>query len=138
MRTTTDKLFLVAEGQVRDFDGDLEDYQRWLLDFRKQGMTSIASEERSTMSRKEQRQQNAKTRDEKRPLLQKIQRMEEAMAKHQKEALVIETRLADTTLYEEHNKEKLQSELQAQAALNKQIAHLEKEWLAACEERDKN
>lgn len=35
VRTTTDQLFLVAEGRLQAFDGDLNDYQRWLFDFRK-------------------------------------------------------------------------------------------------------
>jgi ATP-binding cassette subfamily F protein 3 len=36
VRTTTDQLLLVADGQLREFEGDLIDYQKWLLDYRKQ------------------------------------------------------------------------------------------------------
>ena len=135
VRSTTDKLLLVADGKLQDFDGDLDDYQRWLLDFRKQQVVGPASD-KSALSRKEQRQQSAKQREERRPLIKKIQQLENELAKQQKEAIAIETILADVSLYEEQNKDKLQTHLQTQAALNKHIIQLEKDWLAACEERD--
>ncbi len=31
-RSTTDNLYLVHDGKVEPFDGDLEDYQQWLSD----------------------------------------------------------------------------------------------------------
>ena len=36
LRSTTDDLYLVHDGQVEPFDGDLDDYQRWLADSQKQ------------------------------------------------------------------------------------------------------
>lgn len=35
LRSTCDQFWLVGQGQVRDFDGDLDDYQRYLLDHAK-------------------------------------------------------------------------------------------------------
>lgn len=32
IRSTTDDLYLVHDGKVEPFDGDLEDYQQWLSD----------------------------------------------------------------------------------------------------------
>ncbi len=32
IRSTTDNLYLVHDGKVEPFDGDLEDYQQWLSD----------------------------------------------------------------------------------------------------------
>ncbi|WP_256677054.1 ABC-F family ATP-binding cassette domain-containing protein, partial [Pseudomonas sp. PICF6] len=34
LKSTTDNFFLVADGKVEEFDGDLEDYARWLVDYR--------------------------------------------------------------------------------------------------------
>jgi len=34
LKSTTDEFLLVADGRVQAFDGDLEDYARWLIDFR--------------------------------------------------------------------------------------------------------
>ncbi|MBZ4354395.1 ABC transporter ATP-binding protein, partial [Mycobacterium tuberculosis] len=36
IRSTTDDLYLVHDGKVEPFDGDLEDYQQWLSDSQKQ------------------------------------------------------------------------------------------------------
>ncbi|MCI4125849.1 ABC transporter ATP-binding protein, partial [Dickeya dianthicola] len=36
IRSTTDDLYLVHDRKVEPFDGDLEDYQQWLLDAQKQ------------------------------------------------------------------------------------------------------
>ena len=35
VRSTVDQLMLVAEGKLQPFDGDLVDYEKWLLKFRK-------------------------------------------------------------------------------------------------------
>ncbi len=34
LKSTTDEFLLVADGRVQAFDGDLEDYARWLVEFR--------------------------------------------------------------------------------------------------------
>ncbi|WP_155489376.1 ATP-binding cassette domain-containing protein, partial [Cronobacter sakazakii] len=36
IRSTTDDLYLVHDGKVEPFDGDLDDYQQWLSDVQKQ------------------------------------------------------------------------------------------------------
>lgn len=36
LRSTTDDLYLVHDGQVESFDGDLDDYQQWLVDQNRQ------------------------------------------------------------------------------------------------------
>ena len=34
LKSTTDNFYLVADGKVEEFDGDLEDYTRWLVEYR--------------------------------------------------------------------------------------------------------
>lgn len=139
VRTTTDNLLLVANGQLQEFDGDLEDYQRWLLDFRKQQSSSngIKMNKTDELSRKEQRQQEAQVRELRRPLMQKIKRLEEQISKLEKKATELETILADGSLYEPHNKNQLQTHLITQAKIKKDLEQIEQDWLEACEERDK-
>jgi ATP-binding cassette, subfamily F, member 3 len=140
LKTTVDKLVLVANGRAQDFDGDLDDYEKWLLNFRKQAM-HIDSKENShiktEVSRKEQRQIQAKIREQRKPLLQKIQQYEKQLANLEKLATDLEILLADQSLYDEDNKEQLQKKLNQQADLKKQQQALEKEWLTACESLDK-
>jgi ATP-binding cassette, subfamily F, member 3 len=137
VRTTTDQLLLVAEGKLEPFDGDLDDYQRWLLDFRKQQHAQTVTNDKIDLNRKEQRQQDAKQRELRRPLLNKIKQLENELNKLQKEYTALETILADHSIYEVTNKEKLQKHLLAQATIKKELARVEDAWLLACEERDK-
>jgi ATP-binding cassette subfamily F protein 3 len=131
VRTTVDQLALVADGKLQPFTGDLDDYQRWLLDFRRQ--QEATPDKTTSVSRKAERQQNADQRQQRRPLVQKLKKLEEALAKHQQEATAQELALTDVTLYEAENKAKLQTHLLRQAELQKQLVMLESEWLAAYE-----
>lgn len=140
VRTTTDQLLLVAEGKLQEFEGDLHDYQQWLFEFRKQknntslGGPSFTSQD---LSRKEQRQWEAKQREIRRPLLQKIKHLEEELGSLQKESHQIEILLTDLSLYQAENKEKLQNYLKEQVKIKKTLERIEDEWLQACDERDR-
>jgi ATP-binding cassette subfamily F protein 3 len=136
VRSTTDQLLLAANGELSFFDGDLNDYQKWLLDFRKQ--QNASQNIKSDGSRKEQRQQDAKNRDSRRPLLQKIKRLEDQLAKLEKQLAEIELLLTDAALYEADQKDKLQKIILDQTSVKKEIEAVEEEWLQLCEERDKS
>lgn len=139
VRTTTDQLWLAAEGKVAPFDGDMDDYQSWLVDFRKRESAMYTRDAGVTTeaSRKGRRQQEAKQREARRPLLQKIKSFEEEIVKLQKSMLKLETLLADPSLYDENNKEKLRDYAAQQAKNKKLLEETENAWLLACEENDK-
>jgi ATP-binding cassette subfamily F protein 3 len=134
VRTTTDQLLLVADGALNIFEGDLHDYEKWLLDYRKQ--QAAESSITTQISKKEQRQQDAKQREVRRPLLEKIKKLEKNIDKLQKELTAIEMLLTDLTLYEVSNKDTLQQHLRNQTKFKNELEKLEEEWLHACEERD--
>lgn len=137
VRTTTDQLLLVADGKLSIFEGDLNEYQQWLLEFRRQQTpNTLESSNKTDLSRKEQRQQDAKQREMRRPLLQKIRQLEDQLEKLQSQSANIETALTDLSLYEAQNKEKLQQYLLNQAKIKKEIEATEEAWLIACDERD--
>ncbi len=138
VRTTTDELLLVADGKMQAFDGDLSDYQSWLIEYRRQqqALSDKDAINKSDISRKEQRQQDAKQRELLRPLVQKIKKLEDQLAKLQKKSSEIENILTDLSLYEPNQKENLQKHLLTQAQLKKEITEIEDAWLSACEERD--
>lgn len=136
VRTTTDRFMLAADGQLQEFEGDLIDYQKWLLDYRKKQAAAEKPAEGTNFSKKSQRQEQAKQRDSSRPLLQKIQQIEKTLSKLQHEATAIEESLLDHGLYEADNKQKLQTILKQQADLKQVITQTENEWLQLCEERD--
>lgn len=137
VRTTTDQLLLVANGKLQNFDGDLNDYQKWLMDFRKQRTLDFSlPAQGSELSRKEQRKQDALEREKRKPLLQKISRLEAQMEKLNKQMTHITEQLADPFIYEAKNKSRMQQCLLDQAMCKKELSQLENEWLQACEERD--
>jgi len=138
VRTTTDKLLLVAEQQLQEFDGDLDDYQKWLLDYRRRQARQEQGGKKSELSKKELRQSDAKQREERRPLLQKVKKLEDEIEKLEKESNKIEVLLADPAIYEPEQKNLLQQHLQTQAKIKKELERVESEWLQACEERDKS
>ncbi len=134
VRSTTDTLLLCADGKLQDFDGDLNDYQKWLFDYCKNRHATSAAP--ALNAKKEQRRLNAEEREQRRPLMEKITKLEAELKKLQKETARIEVLLTDQTLYEADKKEELKKQLlslsQSKAALEK----VELEWLEACEERD--
>lgn len=135
VRTTTDQLLLVADGALQEFDGDLNDYEKWLLAYR--ASQKIMPEIETDFSRKEQRQIKAKDRELRRPLIQKVERLEKEIDKLQKEVSTLNKMLTDPTLYEAENKKALNDHLMYQAKITKQLQQYEHEWLQACDERDK-
>ena len=136
VRTVTDKLMLVADGKLENFEGDLNDYQQWLLDFRKEQAVSRKNKSNFDSSKKLKRQQDAKQREIKKPLLHKIKKLEEEMEKIQKLLSNIEIDLASGGIYDPENKDKLRNLLLNQSELKKKLVEIENAWLQACDERD--
>ena len=134
VRSTVDQLYLVADGELKVFDGDLSDYEKWLLEFRRQASAPVITQPpKSDVSRKAQRQLDAKQRELRRPLVQRIKQLEDKLAKLQQEEAAIEIILANDALYEENNKEQLQQHLLQQAKLKKELKSVEGEWVVANE-----
>lgn len=136
--TTVDQLALVAENKLINFEGDLSDYEKWLFDFRKQtAKAPVIETQKAEVSKKEQRQLDAKERELRKPLLLKIKKQEEAIEKLQKRATEIERMLADSSIYEEKNKSHLQQTLLMQASIREQLQDTEESWLTMCGELEK-
>lgn len=139
LRSTVDQLMLVANHELQPFEGDLDDYEKWLFDFRKQADKEARSQvTKPTVSRKEQRQLDAEQRELRKPLVQKVKKLEEELDKLQKESAKLEAILADESLYQENNKPKLQEILLSQSLLNQKLKDKENEWLKACEQLEKS
>ncbi len=91
IRSTTDDLYLVHDGKVEPFDGDLDDYQQWLSDVQKQeSQGDDASREKdngnSAQARKDQKRREAELRTQTQPLRKEITRLEKEMEKAQRHA----------------------------------------------------
>ena len=133
LRNTVSEFYLVHDKKVEVFDGDLEDYQKWLLtlesDADQQVMTSETNKENEFLQRKEQKRREAELREKTAPIRKAIQQLEKSMQQYSTTLAKIETQLADNDLYLAENKEKLTTLLADQAELKKKLEQVENDWL---------
>ncbi len=134
VRTTVDQLLLVADGTLSTFTGDLNEYERWLTDYRKRDAANFLTQPaKPPVSRKSLRQEDAKQRELRRPLMQNVKKLADELAFLEKQMIPIETQLADVEIYEEQNKPKLQEVLAKQTQLQQKLKMTEEAWLTASE-----
>ena len=133
LRNTVDQFFLVAEGGVEEFDGDLKDYQHWLKNFSRDTPVPQQIVVDSAVDKKLARQQSAESRKKIAPLKKEIKTIESKIEKQQQKLAGLEAQLADTSIYEEENKQKLKITLADQAEVKKQLSDLEENWLEKLE-----
>ncbi|WP_417227097.1 ribosomal protection-like ABC-F family protein [Amphritea sp.] len=138
LRNTVDQFWLVANGQVSPFDGDMDDYQQWLAAQRRTQNQAVEEPKEnrslSAAEKKEQKRLEAERRNALRPLRKAIDKLEATLDKVTQELQLIETSLADVGLYEEGNKEQLKRQLQLQAELQQKADAIESEWMEKLEE----
>ena len=136
LRSVADEFWLVGEGRVRQFDGDLEDYREWLARRTGNGTPEAPSAARPSpaVGRKGKRREEAGRRERLRPLTKEVARWEKQLETRAVEKSRIEARLADPELYEEANKPRLKELLHEQAAADQAVAEAEDAWLTAQEQ----
>ncbi len=113
LRATTDQLLIVKEGSVQAFDGDLEDYRESLLKVK-----AIVSPLERIIVKKQGTSKNLQSR---------VKRLEETMARLNAQKTAIETKLADSAVYQDPAAVK--ALLLDQAYVGKELEQTEGEWL---------
>ncbi|KLQ15591.1 ABC transporter ATP-binding protein [Enterobacter cloacae] len=137
IRSTTDDLYLVHDGKVEPFDGDLEDYQQWLTDVQKQeNQPEEPAKENanSAQARKDQKRREAELRTQTQPLRKEIARLEKEMEKLNATLAAVEEKLGDSELYDQSRKAELTDCLQTQAKTKSSLEECEMAWLDAQEQ----
>ena len=131
LRNTVDQFLLVANGKADLFEGDLDDYGRWLISQRKADSSVIdnSKNQAEKVDKKIQRQQAAQVRKKLNPINNAIKKIEQQIAKTDQQLATIETALGDNSLYQDDNKDKLEQLLQDQAKLVQQKNQQEEQWL---------
>jgi len=150
LRTTTDSLVLVADGNAETFDGDLDDYRDWLSKSRSTQDTKNAGAEtpptqlkvekgstqpRSAAERKQQRrieaEQRSRDTEQRRPLQKRLAEYEKKMEKLTHQTREIESALTDPAIYDPAGKNKLKELMMRQAEIAESLRETEKIWLQA-------
>ena len=137
LKSTTDQFLLVAEGRVREFDGDLEDYARWLVEYRARQEApapGAAAPSEATGDKKSQRQAAAALRQQLAPYRKQAEKLERELAGVQDQLSGLEHQLTDNGLYDLSRKEELKQLLADQARLKSHEAALEESWLSVMEQ----
>jgi ATP-binding cassette subfamily F protein 3 len=148
LRNTVDDFWLVCDGTVDEYDGDLEDYERWLAERRKDeeapprrevagespeasaGTTSVTQ---TADERKARKREEAELRKKLSPYRKRQARLEAEMEKLQASLGEVEQALADPGIYDDSNKERLKTLLGQQAELKRQQEVVEGDWLEVSE-----
>ncbi len=129
LRNTVDQFYLVADGQVQEFDGDLKDYQNWLKNFSRLEAIEVPKVEEIPIDKKVSRQQSADERKKLAPLTKKIKMLEAGLEKLQKQLTLVEAQLAETDIYNDDQKYQLKKSLSDQADIKRNIGAIEEDWL---------
>jgi ATP-binding cassette subfamily F protein 3 len=134
IEATADRLWLVRDGTVKPYDGDMESYRALLLEER--GARTERRDDRSGVdlknSRTDQRRAAAERRAELAPLKKAMQAAEQRVEKLSKEIAALDALLADPALYA-NDPTRAQNAAQQRGQFSKQLAEAEDSWLAATE-----
>lgn len=121
VRAIADELWLVADGNVELFDGDLRDYKKWVEARRSNEMVQ---------SQSAKPQQKTASRPNKKALLSKQSKLEAALAIAQKELAEASRQLADPATYIHRTRDEIDKLSAIHANLEAKVAELEENWLA--------
>ena len=130
-----DRLWLVADGAVTPFDGDLDDYRRHLLDERR--LAAKSGERRPPRpNRKQERRAQAAARNAVADLKRQVKAAEAELARLAADRVEIEATLADPGTYD-GPVDAVTALNKRRAAIESRIAAAEARWLAATEALDR-
>ncbi|MGE8549627.1 MAG: ATP-binding cassette domain-containing protein, partial [Acinetobacter calcoaceticus] len=134
-----DELLLVHGGKCTEFEGDLQDYAKWLREARQQlinAQTAIAQNNSSSaaptptkIDKEAQRKEAARRREQTRPIRKNIEKIESQIEKLQPQLAKIEESLADTSLYEAARKDDLLKLMNEQTELKAKLEQYEEQLL---------
>ncbi|SEP88336.1 ATP-binding cassette, subfamily F, member 3 [Ectothiorhodospira magna] len=136
LRSVCDDFWLVAEGRVTPFEGDLDDYRDWLAARDRQPGEGAEGEEgavHSAAARKARKRDEAALRRQLKPLRDQVTRLEREHSQLEQARQSLDQALADPAIYEASARTQLQTLLGRQADLARQLAATEAAWLEASE-----
>jgi ATP-binding cassette subfamily F protein 3 len=131
LEATADRLLLVANGRVEPFDGDLDDYLKFLLS----GDNAPTQRAKAAEPKAEPRRDGAERKRQLKAIREKTEAAEHQIADLNKEIAKLDSALADPLLFaRDPAKGKAVSKKRADAA--RKLADAEARWLAAQEEHE--
>jgi len=124
-----DRLWLVGDGTVQPYEGDMDDYRGLLIERARPAKTDAAP------TRRDERRERAEARVQLAPLRRQARDAEARIAKLETERARIEARLADPALYAPGQSQAVPDIVTAAnqrlAAIGRELAAAEGVWMAA-------
>jgi len=129
-----DRLWLVADGTCRPFEGDLDDYRRYVLEEKREVRRGARNGGHATTraSARDRRRAAAQDREASAALRRKAREAEALVEKLGCELAEIEARLAEPSIYDGPG-DVLAEQLYQQGAVKKDLIIAEERWIAAQE-----
>jgi ATP-binding cassette subfamily F protein 3 len=133
LRAATDQLWLVHDGRVASFDGDLDEYAALVLASRRVARDSDSAAAAESVNRRDERRGAARERqrlaDARRPVQKRIDRLEDEIARVSGELRELDARLAAPDFYHGGGDE-VAAMLKSRGTLAARLEQLESRWLA--------
>jgi ATP-binding cassette subfamily F protein 3 len=127
LRSVCDEFWLVARGAVQPFDGDLDDYQRYLLDEAKRSREAAKAPAPPPTPAPQRKPDFSKQKPIKREIDQAEKQMTELNAQKEKLEALLSTMTAPAELADTGKKLK---------AINEDLHSIEERWLHLSEQLD--
>ncbi len=129
-----DEFMLVADGKIDIFGGSLVDYASWLKEWRAKQAVKVES----TATREEKRQERKQEPSGDnlhilRPLKQQADKLEAKFQRLNEQQLALATKLEDSAIYQDSNKDKLKKLLAEKSKIDDELADVEVAYLQALE-----
>ena len=139
LELTVDRLWMVADGTVKPFDGDLSDYAGWLRDRSKAASKQAKANNdndgeggNNRLGRKEARKAAADRRKESADIRKAAREAEKQLEKLTAQRQKVIDTLGDPATYEKSTRE-VQELIKKKEALDRELAVAESTWLEASE-----
>ena len=135
LRLSCSDYYLVDQGEVKSFEGDLDDYHQWLLDAAKTAnKDDAAATAKPVQDKKQQKRLEAELRQKLSPMKKIQTKLEKEQQKASERLSELEDMLADASLYDADNKPKLTQVLNERTKLTQGLEESEMEWLEVQEQ----
>ncbi len=121
IRAVADELWLVADGEAKLFDGDLEDYKSWIETRRPR--------EAATQARQEKPRTQSGPGPNRKALQSRQNKLETELASTQAALAVVSEQLADPATYASPDRDKISELNMEHVRLEAKVAELEENWL---------
>jgi ATP-binding cassette subfamily F protein 3 len=130
LRATSDQLWLVHDGRVSAFEGDLDDYAALVMASRREGAAAtgtakdVRKDQRKLEAAERQRLANAR-----RPLQTQLSKVEQDLARVSAELRELDARLADPGFYHSGDADEVAALIKRRGELAPRVEQLEERWL---------